>query len=147
MTGLPRSDTLTTGLPQPRQECQNINGTVVCACHYIIALSVCDIRPYNKMLRIILLISVGIIAANAIACPKNYCDDVCCTPPECSEDEILVKKGGFCGCCDVCRTIIREGEPCPLGPRGIPPSSQCEEGTTCKSTDDGLKCVRNCKSE
>ncbi|GFQ82008.1 hypothetical protein TNCT_291891 [Trichonephila clavata] len=46
-----------------------------------------------------------------------------------------------------CIALIREGEPCPLEPRGLPPTRQCEEGTTCKSTDDGLKCVRNCYSE
>ncbi|GFY57728.1 uncharacterized protein TNIN_15481 [Trichonephila inaurata madagascariensis] len=104
-----------------------------------------DIHPYNKMLRIILLISVGIVAANAIACPHNYCDDVCCDDDvECSDDEILVEHGSFCGCCDVCRTIIREGQPCPPAFRGSPPTSQCEEGTTCKSTNQGRICVRNC---
>ncbi|GFY45564.1 uncharacterized protein TNIN_280451 [Trichonephila inaurata madagascariensis] len=100
-----------------------------------------DIHPYNKMLRIILLISVGIVAANAIACPHNYCDDVCCDDDvECSDDEILVEHGSFCGCCDVCRTIIREGQPCPPAFRGSPPTSQCEEGTTCKSTNQGRIC-------
>ncbi|GFY16424.1 uncharacterized protein TNCV_2350671 [Trichonephila clavipes] len=107
-----------------------------------------NIRPYNKMLRIILLISVGIVAANAIVCPHNYCDDVCCDDDiECSDDEILVEHGSFCGCCDVCRTIIREGKPCPLEFRGSPPTSQCEEGTTCKSTNKGRICVRNCYSK
>ncbi|GFT06642.1 uncharacterized protein NPIL_646931 [Nephila pilipes] len=99
------------------------------------------------MFKILLLISVGVVISNAFVCTENYCDGVCCKPVECTEDEIFVKKGSTCGCCDVCRTILYEGESCPpLLSGGPPPTSQCEEGTTCQNTDDGRVCVRNCGS-
>ncbi|GFT94501.1 uncharacterized protein NPIL_273591, partial [Nephila pilipes] len=104
-----------------------------------------DICPNYKMFKILLLVSVGIAISDAFVCRRNYCDNVCCKPVKCKENQILVKKGSTCGCCDMCRTIIYEGEYCPPFFRGgSPPSSQCEEGTTCKNTDEGRKCVRDC---
>ncbi|GFS99698.1 uncharacterized protein NPIL_672721 [Nephila pilipes] len=97
------------------------------------------------MFKILLLVSFGIVVGGVFLCPENYCDDVCCKPVDCLEDQILVENGSTCGCCNMCRTIIYEGETCPIQLiGGPPPTSQCEEGTTCKDTDDGRVCVRNC---
>ncbi|GFY16442.1 uncharacterized protein TNCV_2350851 [Trichonephila clavipes] len=60
--------------------------------------------------------------------------------------EVFVKKGGYCGCCDACRTVIKEGDPCPAPVRGdSPPTSQCEEGTTCVEVGEARRCARNCR--
>ncbi|PRD19949.1 UNVERIFIED_CONTAM: hypothetical protein NCL1_55971 [Trichonephila clavipes] len=83
------------------------------------------------MLKIILLISIGIFVAEAAECTTD-CTKVCCKPVHCTEDQILVKNALNCGCCDQCRTIIREGEYCdPPIFGGPPPTTQCEEGTSC----------------
>ncbi|GFR26683.1 uncharacterized protein TNCT_444871 [Trichonephila clavata] len=83
------------------------------------------------MLKIILLISIGIVVAEAAECTTD-CSKVCCKSVRCTEDQILVRNVLNCGCCNQCRTIIREGEHCnPVIFGGPPPTTQCEEGTHC----------------
>ncbi|GFS99695.1 uncharacterized protein NPIL_672711 [Nephila pilipes] len=103
-----------------------------------------DTRFYRKMYKILLLVLVSIAVADAAVCRKDTCSTVRCKAAECKKDEIFVEKGGYCGCCDACRKIIKEGESCPLELRGVPPTSQCEEGTTCMEVDNKRICVSDC---
>ncbi|GFY16445.1 uncharacterized protein TNCV_2350881 [Trichonephila clavipes] len=98
---------------------------------------------YPKMFKILFLVIVGIVVTEAIVCTKNYCDTVRCkqvTKDDCTENEIFVKNGGICGCCDACR--IKEGSPC-VPVRGGSPG--CEDGTTCMKVGDDYICARDCR--
>ncbi|GFQ70243.1 uncharacterized protein TNCT_673111 [Trichonephila clavata] len=59
---------------------------------------------------------------------------------ECNENQVFVKNGGTCGCCDACR--IKEGSSC-VPVEGGPPG--CEDGTTCMEVGDGYICARDCR--
>ncbi|PRD22589.1 UNVERIFIED_CONTAM: hypothetical protein NCL1_48740 [Trichonephila clavipes] len=104
---------------------------------------------YPKMFKIFLLVIVGVAVTEAAACAKDICSRVRCiqvSKNNCTKDEVFVKKGGYCGCCDACRTVIKEGDPCPAPVRGdSPPTSQCEEGTTCVEVGEARRCARNCR--
>lgn len=45
------------------------------------------------------------VAEALIACTPGLCP-VTCTVPECKGNEELVEKGGICGCCDACYTLL-----------------------------------------
>ncbi|CAH1976043.1 unnamed protein product [Acanthoscelides obtectus] len=47
-----------------------------------------------------------------LVCTRRICDTVRCAKQKCTAKQVLVKKGGFCGCCDLCVTILKEGENC-----------------------------------
>ncbi|GFQ93180.1 uncharacterized protein TNCT_681341 [Trichonephila clavata] len=100
------------------------------------------------MCKILFLVLAGIAVVGArIPCTKNYCNRFKCEQETCGENQVLVKKGGSCGCCDMCKTIIKEGEACPrrqiVG--GPPPAWECESGTTCMDTGNGDICARDCE--
>ncbi|PRD21789.1 UNVERIFIED_CONTAM: hypothetical protein NCL1_50835 [Trichonephila clavipes] len=95
---------------------------------------------YPKMFKILFLVIVGIVVTEAIVCTENFCDMVRCkqvTKDDCTENEVFVKKGGICGCCDACR--IKEGSPC-VPVSGGPPG--CEDGTTCMEVGGEHICAR-----
>ncbi|XP_019881830.1 fungal protease inhibitor-1-like [Aethina tumida] len=64
----------------------------------------------------------------------NFCDKVdCSSEPKCCPKGKTLTKGGFCLCCNVCATILKEGEQCPVSLviGGPPPTVYCEEGLQC----------------
>nr|CAI5833927.1 unnamed protein product [Callosobruchus analis] len=71
--------------------------------------------------------------SEAIQCTPNICQTVRCAAAVCESNQVLVEKGGFCGCCDLCVTILKEGEKCPvLHIRGGPPPTiRCAKGLRC----------------
>ncbi|GFY41369.1 uncharacterized protein TNIN_62651 [Trichonephila inaurata madagascariensis] len=104
---------------------------------------------YPKMFKIFLLVIVGIAVAESAACAKDICSRVRCVQvmkEDCKKNEVFVEKAGYCGCCNACRTVIKEGDPCPPPVRGgSSPTSQCEEGTTCMEVKDERICARDCQ--
>ncbi|GFY45567.1 uncharacterized protein TNIN_280471 [Trichonephila inaurata madagascariensis] len=107
-----------------------------------------DLPAFHNMCKILFLVLAGIAVIGArIPCTKNYCEKLQCKQETCGENQVLVKNGGSCGCCDMCKTIIKEGEACPqrrfVG--GPPPAWECEMGTTCMDTGDGWICLRDCE--
>ncbi|GFS99693.1 uncharacterized protein NPIL_672701 [Nephila pilipes] len=112
--------------------------------YYHLYLWYSDTRSYRKMYKILLLIFIGIAVSDAAECTKDTCAVVLCQVAECKKDEIFVEKGGYCGCCDACRKIIKEGESCPVEEKGVPPTSQCEKGTTCMKVGKKRICVSDC---
>jgi hypothetical protein len=86
----------------------------------------------------VLLSILGLLAlsshALAIVCQANACDTVrCAAVTEENCDGKVVPNGGYCGCCDACRSILKEGESCFAlliqGP--TPPSVICDDGLVC----------------
>nr|CAH7762059.1 unnamed protein product [Callosobruchus chinensis] len=71
--------------------------------------------------------------SKAIACTPNICDTVRCAAAVCTENQVLVKNGGMCGCCDLCVTTLDEGENCSalLFVGGGPPTVKCADGLQC----------------
>ncbi|GFY50936.1 uncharacterized protein TNIN_438591 [Trichonephila inaurata madagascariensis] len=94
------------------------------------------------MFKILLLVFIGIVVADAQECKEDTCAIVLCLVAECKKGEIFVEKGGYCGCCDACRTIKKEGECCQIEEKGVPLTEQCEEGTSCMNVGDEGVCVR-----
>uniref|UniRef100_A0A4Q8K5Q2 U11-Hexatoxin-Hc1a_1 n=1 Tax=Hadronyche cerberea TaxID=1107879 RepID=A0A4Q8K5Q2_HADCE len=83
------------------------------------------------MLRVF-LIAFLVTLAQSIVCLKDSCNNVTCQPTCCQRNQILVKNGGFCGCCDLCVTQLGEGEMCPIRLEGgTPPTSSCAAGLIC----------------
>ncbi|CAH1976042.1 unnamed protein product [Acanthoscelides obtectus] len=68
-----------------------------------------------------------------LVCTRRICDTVRCAKQKCTAKQVLVKKGGFCGCCDLCVTILKKGQKCPnlhiVG--GGPPTVRCAKGLRC----------------
>ncbi|KAF8782895.1 hypothetical protein HNY73_013128 [Argiope bruennichi] len=84
------------------------------------------------MIKTLLLVFAAIATVNAIVCTKETCSLVRCMQANCTGDQVLVPKGGFCGCCDACITFLKEGEECPIPLRGgTPPTRRCGEGLEC----------------
>ncbi|GFQ93567.1 u35-Nephitoxin-Nsp1a_1, partial [Trichonephila clavata] len=85
------------------------------------------------MHRTLILLLIGVSIANAIVCPRNYCDNVKCDSVSCSSNEEYTQHGTFCGCCPTCVTVLKKGESCfPLFLRGGPPPKvKCYNGLTC----------------
>lgn len=66
---------------------------------------------YNfRMSRILLVFSIyfliGLPYVQLIVCPKNICQTTQCKEVHCQENEVFVKNGGFCACCDTCYKIL-----------------------------------------
>ncbi|CAH0556082.1 unnamed protein product [Brassicogethes aeneus] len=63
------------------------------------------------------------------ACATASCVD---EPTRCPKGQTIIY-GGWCRCCRVCATILREGAKCPFDAYiGIgPPSRFCDEGLRC----------------
>ncbi|GFR23182.1 uncharacterized protein TNCT_129531 [Trichonephila clavata] len=97
---------------------------------------------HRKMYKFLLLVLIGVVVADE--CKEDTCALVLCQVAECKKGEIFVEKGGFCGCCNACRTVKKEGECCRIEEKGVPPTEQCEDGTTCKDVGDEQICVRDC---
>ncbi|XP_066260377.1 uncharacterized protein [Euwallacea similis] len=91
---------------------------------------------YNhKMVNILhfVLVFYAIQVALAIVCPPDFCDGVeCRTDLKCAEKQ--VKRKAFCACCDICYTILDEGENCSYRYLGLsvpPPARECGKGLRC----------------
>ncbi|GFQ82014.1 uncharacterized protein TNCT_291921 [Trichonephila clavata] len=114
-----------------------------CSIRVLLAFSKYFFDMHPKMFKILLLVFVGIAVTEAIVCTKDTCARIRCknvTEKECNENQVFVKKGGTCGCCDACR--IKEGSSC-VPVEGGPPG--CEDGTTCMEVGDGYICARDCR--
>ncbi|KAF7277368.1 hypothetical protein GWI33_008475, partial [Rhynchophorus ferrugineus] len=53
--------------------------------------------------------------------------------PICHGENMVIKKGGFCKCCNTCIRVLGEGEACGQLDflRGTPPVSECASGLAC----------------
>ena len=58
------------------------------------------------MRRTLLLFFSFVIVAEAIVCPPNFCNDMTCEELSCEKGQVLKEKGGFCGCCNKCVTVL-----------------------------------------
>ncbi|PSN29770.1 hypothetical protein C0J52_28057, partial [Blattella germanica] len=90
-----------------------------------------------KMYAILFLSALCICFTSAFVCPDNYCAKKTCDVPSCGENELLVPKSTFCGCCSSCITQLNEGDGC-LELMGSPSKAQCRDPLKCV---DG-KCTR-----
>ncbi|KAG5878746.1 hypothetical protein JTB14_021785 [Gonioctena quinquepunctata] len=90
-----------------------------------------------------IIVAVVEFSNSLIACPKDYCKTVKCTPVICNkETEIFVEKGGFCGCCDACYRKLYEGDRCiTLAIGGGPFMARCVDGLKCGKNGT---CVKSC---
>lgn len=73
-------------------------------------------------------------AESAILCAANTCASLKCSNPyPCEGKNKIVEKGGFCGCCDECKTIVDECEQCAIFDviGGPPPPLVCKKGHSC----------------
>ncbi|XP_071036060.1 uncharacterized protein [Parasteatoda tepidariorum] len=86
----------------------------------------------KKMWKQVILLCVLITVVNAIAC-GNYCATHKCPKLQCKKGQIVMKRGSFCGCCNTCYTVLKEGQSCStLHFRGgPPPTSGCDKGLEC----------------
>lgn len=85
------------------------------------------------MLRLVLL-SLAVACASAIVCLPDTCSTVRCAAvtEETCVGGTIKRNGGYCGCCDLCVTMLAEGDRCFSSMLlGVPPSSQCREGLIC----------------
>ena len=104
---------------------------------------------------ILILIAASLVAigpCQGLECTADTCSMVRCknvSRRQCRrrKNRIFVKNGGFCGCCNACRVLIREypffckfycnfaitgkGQSCPPPLSGVPPTSQCVRGSQC----------------
>ncbi|CAH1107206.1 unnamed protein product [Psylliodes chrysocephalus] len=77
-----------------------------------------------------ILVSLG--QQNLFACPPSLCKLTSCSAPICFKDEILVPKGGICGCCDDCYTKLYAGQTCRYPFLGVGPfKGICVGGLIC----------------
>ncbi|CAH1976047.1 unnamed protein product [Acanthoscelides obtectus] len=89
---------------------------------------------------VLVAIALTFEESEAVACTQSICKLFKCTQPKCISKQVLVKKGGFCGCCDLCVTILKEGDNClaQIFSGGTPATERC---------GDGLQCINGvCKS-
>lgn len=60
------------------------------------------VNVFSTLFCFIFLISV----THAIVCLPNFCDSVKCKEPICDGENMVVKKGGICKCCNTCIQIL-----------------------------------------
>ncbi|PSN38245.1 hypothetical protein C0J52_26504 [Blattella germanica] len=77
-------------------------------------------------------------------CTPNYCDTFAAdcsqiqNAPPCSEEQYFSYRGSTCGCCDICKPALGEGETCDyLGivaarPPRVP---LCKQGLVCSQNN------------
>ncbi|XP_023213179.1 fungal protease inhibitor-1-like [Centruroides sculpturatus] len=85
-------------------------------------------------MKVFLFFVLTFVIAQAIVCPKDACKYVKCKDTDgCREGNGIIKeKGGVCGCCDICVTILNEGDLCePVEFGLVPPEAICSEGLQC----------------
>ncbi|CAH1976045.1 unnamed protein product [Acanthoscelides obtectus] len=81
---------------------------------------------------VLVAIALTFEESEAVACTQSICKLFKCTQPKCISKQVLVKKGGFCGCCDLCVTILKKGQQCPNSHvRAGPPTTRCAKGLRC----------------
>ncbi|KAG5892417.1 hypothetical protein JTB14_003353 [Gonioctena quinquepunctata] len=68
-----------------------------------------------------------------MVCPENFCAEFTCEEEVCGKGEM--KTPGICGCCEVCKKVLGEGESCDLLGGAIlspqPPNAVCGENMIC----------------
>ncbi|CAH1976052.1 unnamed protein product [Acanthoscelides obtectus] len=83
---------------------------------------------------VLVAIALTFDESEAISCTQSMCKLFKCAQPKCIPKQVLVKKGGFCGCCDLCVTILKKEQKCPnlyfVG--GGPPTVRCAKGLRCE---------------
>ncbi|KAJ9593090.1 hypothetical protein L9F63_027665, partial [Diploptera punctata] len=95
------------------------------------------------MLRFVLLgiFAACFLTASSLICDHNACDNVNCVQnveashrPPCRSDQVRSRRS-FCGCCEVCVTLVDEGEYCGVySGLTVPPLPyDCKEGLECLS--------------
>ncbi|XP_013405499.1 uncharacterized protein LOC106170252 isoform X2 [Lingula anatina] len=98
-------------------------------------------------MKIFVLLACCAAAANALVCPPDACKGATCTlldEQACLAKGGAVRPGGMCGCCDVCITLLKEGDKCiQLLLLGVPATAECGEGLKC--SPESQTCVKkNC---
>lgn len=105
-----------------------------------------------KILLFVTLLSATVELSNQeelIVCRPDFCSAVKCANITqlccCRQNKIFVRNGSRCGCCNVCRDMLYEGDNCRQtliqGPS--PPTAQCVEGLFCDRTKG--TCQKNLK--
>lgn len=91
---------------------------------------------------VLLLVATMATVSLAIVCPPNACEKMRCAEELGAEAECMSRgepgrfrflaKGGFCGCCGSCVTVLKENENC-VGMliRGVPARVICDDGLVC----------------
>ncbi|CAL1541707.1 unnamed protein product [Lymnaea stagnalis] len=76
---------------------------------------------------------------DAVVCATNFCELADCAPITNCNGKV-VKNGGFCGCCDLCVTVLKPGDTCfYLFMSGMPSTVTCPDHYHCDSVTS--KCV------
>ncbi|CAH0555721.1 unnamed protein product [Brassicogethes aeneus] len=89
----------------------------------------------------LLVLFLTIAVVNCIVCPKeDPCKFVKCEDHGlCSEKNQEVRKGGYCDCCNVCFTVLKENESCFASIlRNVPQTKVCADGLVCHER----KCIK-----
>ncbi|KAL3836953.1 hypothetical protein ACJMK2_022355 [Sinanodonta woodiana] len=88
-----------------------------------------------------LLFAAILVCTQAIVCPPNFCNSVDCQDVSACNG---VLQKGFCGCCDVCTTVINEGQLCLSSIfLGVPSNTACADGLHCDPVTH--RCIRTVK--
>ncbi|KAJ9593092.1 hypothetical protein L9F63_027667 [Diploptera punctata] len=105
------------------------------------------------MLRLVFLgiFAACFVIASSSVCLKDECDHINCTAivatdhqPPCQSNQVTSDRS-YCGCCEVCLTLVGEGEHCGVHVdlTMVPIPYDCREGLTCvKDTPLTGVCVK-----
>lgn len=66
-------------------------------------------KPSIVFVFIAFVLNFNCFGVYAIVCPENVCANSQCDEVNesiCSGEDKVIKKGGFCGCCDTCFTLV-----------------------------------------
>ncbi|KAK0067480.1 saxiphilin [Biomphalaria pfeifferi] len=93
-----------------------------------------------NMIKAALLVVMATVAINeAIVCLPNYCDNVQCEAITTCDGRII-SRGGFCGCCDICKKVLNPGDNCfQMLFRGVPSTVMCPDNYHCDAVT--TKCI------
>ncbi|BFZ22349.1 hypothetical protein BsWGS_25388 [Bradybaena similaris] len=91
----------------------------------------------SPLLLLMALLSMTTVTQGFIC--ASVCRKVTCVPLRCRPPNIIERRGLFCGCCDVCVRLLKEGEFCP--PTAI--NVRCGYGLFCNGISGRCKALFN----